>query len=442
MAEAGSLTIGAWLPTEWGRPLTDAERATVAASGIDLLLAPANHDRWANRDTWRQVAADLDTAVYVGLDSDGWALGFFTAPGDGPERVYVKHTAADHVAFDRSDWGPEAYLDPVQYEGADLGLAIHEDAYLAPLMGYPAVRGADVLLPLGEGPVRRHTWGELLQARAIENAAYVVSTMHGTDRDGSETRTRKAHVVGFDPTGAPLTLTDADTGRTQAPFETTPGNIYRVRVDPARATRTRQRFHDRAARAPISRVRENELDGPGVSATTLTAQVGPDQLVLEYGGERVTRPSGESGPLELGGESFRILTVDGPAALEPERLHERLLDRPPDDRTLLVHNRWETLDAQYLEAVVEPVLRARCVEWCSPVLVSSPDRARAYQLANAARATHEVPAMDGVFRLEMARAYGLDAALEPVKGEWRKLGEVAGACAHERSAADPVIERR
>lgn len=84
---------------------------------------------------------------------------------------------------------------------------------------------------------------------------------------------------------------------------------------------------------------------------------------------------------------------------------------------------------EYLDNVIEPVLRARCLEWCSPVLFTAEGITRAYQLANKHKDTHEIPMdRDGRFNFEFKRAFGVESALKPVDGKKEPMREIVQAC--------------
>lgn len=431
-ASNGPLTVGAWLPADWHRPLIADERKLIEDSTIDLLLVPENHDTWANRGSWKRTADELDTAIYAGFEDDGWRRGLFYDPETGREHVYTKHTTttADRIALENDTWSPEDYLHTLELAGVTLGTTICHDHYLSPFMRYEVLNDADVLVNLSGRPVVRHKWGEVLQARAIENGAFTVCTMHGLDSDGSETTMNRGHVFAFDPFGDPLPLRDLETGSTVVQFETEPDNIYSFEVRSSRVNRARRTRTEQYGRKSIDRIRANVFGSARPTDTTLDTQVVDGRIHIAYRDEETAVDVGASHTLQLGDEAFAIVSLEAEEAFEPERLYELLLSIPGiEDRRILLCNHWEQLAETYIEDVLEPVLRARCVEWCSPILLTSHDRTRAYQLANKHKDTHRLPTdEEGRFNFETRRAFGVESALKPVNGSSNRMLTVAKEC--------------
>lgn len=423
------LTLGAWLPADWYRPLTADEKASVEQSDIDVLLVPENHDTWANRDSWKRAAEEMNTAIYAGFEDDGWTLGLFYDPATEDETVYTKHSSSEDIALQRDDWAPEDYLPTIDIAGIRVGPTICHDHYFSPLMRYQALNDAAALLNLSASPVVRRKWGEVLQARAIENGAYVICTMHGLNRDGTDSQTNKGHVFAFDPFGDPIAMTELRTGRLRKPFETEQNNIYLFTVDPVRAAEAQETLGDQDHRTAITRTRANVYDSPISTETTLDVRVSADQLYLRYAGDQATVAIDDSATIELGPETVTVVALTGKEVFQPERLYALLDVADIEDHRLLIHNHWDQLTTSYLENTVEPVLRARCVEWCSPALVTAPDLTRAYQLANKHKDTHELPPTeDARYPFEIPRAFGVTSTLKPVQGQRDSLQDLAMAC--------------
>lgn len=430
VSSRNTLTVGAWLPADWRRPLSIDELELVASSGVELLLIPENHDTWANRGAWKDAADEMETAIYAGFEDGGWTLGLFYDPKDGTEQIYTKHCTSERIALDRDDWTPEKYLHTLTLNDVQVGTTICHDHYLSPFMRFEAVNGADVLLNLSASPVVRRKWGEVLQARAIENAAFVVCTMHGREADGSESRTNKGHVFAFDPFGDQLQMTELGTGRECSPFETRPDHIYTMDIDPLVVREAEQSLSRQEERPAISRIRANEYSAPKPTKTTLDVRTKGERIELAYSGDRTERAIGESGAIQLNDEYFYLVSLEAEEVLRPELLYESLLDVPDiEDRRILIHNHWDRLTKRYLDSVIEPVLRARCVEWCSPSLVTAGARSRAYQLANKHKDTHRIPRdSDGCFNFEINRAFGISSALKPVDGRDNPLQMISTKC--------------
>lgn len=429
--EHSNLTVGAWLPADWHRPLTPDEKSVVKESDIDIFLIPENHDTWANRDSWKQAAEEMGTTIYAGLKKDGWTLGLFYDPDTGFEKTYTKHSTSEHIALEKEGWTPEEYLHTITVDDVELGTTICHDHYISTFMRYESIGGATILLNLSASPVVRRKWGEVLQARAIENSAYVVCTMHGRDPSGEEPTTNKGHVFAFDPFGEQIVLEEVGTGREQSLFETKPDNIYTLEMDPSVAVEARQTLTDQDQRRPINRIRENVFNSSKATETTLDTRVDGGELHLTYANQKATVEIGESTTLDLGDETIYLVSLDSGEVFQPERLYEMVLGiSDVENCRLLIHNHWDHLTESYLRNTVEPILRARCVEWCSPVLVTSPEHTKAYQLANKHKDTHELPTSENDrFHFELKRAFGVRSTLKPIDGERGPLEDLAKRCA-------------
>jgi hypothetical protein len=426
------LQIGAWLPDEWGRTFIDSEESLIADSEIDLLLVPENHDKWANRKQWKQLADDLDIAIYAGFKDGDWIRGVFYDPTTGTDFTYTKHSTANKLNLEREGWTPESELKTSEFRTTIIGTTICHDHYFSPFMGFEGAMGASLLVNLSARPVQRKKWGEVLQARAIENSAYVVCTMHGTERDGSSGG-GNAHVFAFDPFGDQLALTEFVTGENRQLFDTKPDNIYTFTANPATATEAKRSLTDQTNRPAIQRIKTNVYDKPGTSETTVDVRVRDTNLELTYRGHTATIAGDTSRSVDLADEQFYIAAIEGPDLFEPERLYTDLLSvERIEDKTILIHNRWSDLQTHYIENVVEPVLRARTVEWASPTLLTSPTESRGYQ-AWYTKSTHQVPPDDdGRFNFDVRWATGVETALDPVNNRYDEMREVATGCRNRR----------
>lgn len=433
----GSINIGAWLPKEWGRTFTDEETTLIADSNFDLLLVPENHDQWENRDYWKRTADELDVALYIGLNDGDWVRSIFYDPATGTDFTYTKHSKAGKLALEQDDWRPEDALKTTKFRGTTIGTTICNDQYFSPFMGYQGLAGASLLLNVSATPVKRKKWGEVLQARAIENGAYVVCTTHGSDPDGGVQQGNKAHVFAFDPFGEPITLTGLGTGDERNLLETTPDNIYTFSVDPERTSKARQTLTNQHDRPSITRIQESTSESASLSEPRVSVQADYNGLRITYESDSINISDFESQPLTLEDEDFYLAAIEGDDILKPERLYQEILSVPDiENKRLLLLNHWSDLALHYHRNVVEPVLRARCVEWASPAVAVAPDHSSAYQVWYTKNTSRMNPDENGNFQFYLYAARGLSSAFEPVNHEVERMDQIAVACEQHRAEGD------
>lgn len=426
---SNDLTVGAWLPNDWGRGFTDEEKTNIIESDLDLLLVPENHDQWDNRGQWKRTADDLDVALYVGLEDDGWIRGIFYDPATDTEFTYTKHSTAGKLAFEQDNWNPETALKTTDFRGAMVGTTICHDQYLAPFMRYEGLVGASLLVNLSARPVVPKKWGEVLQTRAIENSAYVVCTMHGAERDGTVKQGNKGHVFAFDPFGDPLTLTELRTGEERKLFESTADNIYTFAVDTDRSAAAQRTLTEQQERPPITRIQNSTSESTTLSEPRFSIQGDYSGLRITYEGESVDITDFESQGFTLGEEEFYLATIEAEEILKPERLYLDVLEVPEiEDKRLLTLNHWPELNSDYHRNVVEPVLRARCVEWASPAVSIAPNHMSAYQAWYAKNTSRMLPDEQGRFQFYLYAARGVSSALDPVDYCTESMLRVVDAC--------------
>lgn len=429
----GVFRVATWLPREWERGLTEAEKRTVAESNVDILLVPENHNAWSERDEWETVASEIDTALYVGLlEDDGCRVGYYIDPRSDTTHAYRKHATADRLAFERDGWSPDV-LTPIDHSGVSLGLTVCHDHYFSPLMQLQAIQGADVLLNLSATAVKRRKWGEILQSRAIENGAFTFCTMHGLEKDGTEPVANQSHVFAFAPDGSPIVGTDLDTGESVKLFDTEPSGLYAFDLNVGDATEDSCPVKDGGE---IKRIRENTGEqretstsvsvGRGESVGQFTLSRGTDEKYVDT----------EDDVVKVDGTDFLFahLTID--EVCSPENLYDRFLPTEDTDFVPLIHVHGAGASDDAYRNVYEPVLRARSVEWCAPVVVNTDNRFVGYQLANTAKDTHLLGSERDQFRIEPNRAWGVSSALKPVNGAQSPLIEICEAVKKQKPHSD------
>lgn len=430
------LQVGAWLPKEWDRHFTDEEKGLVAESDIDLLLIPENHDKWENRDEWKQVSNELGVALYAGFEDGDWIRGIFYDPLTGTDLTYTKHSSAGKLALEQEDWQPEDSLHTLDFRGITVGTTICHDHYFSMFMGYEGMSGASLLVNLSATPVQRKKWGEVLQARAIENCAYTVCTMHGTSSDGSSGRGH-GHVFAFDPFGEQLSLTELKTKIERTLWETTPDNIYTFQVNPDKAMRARQSLTNQRNRPEITRIQNSTSDSATLSEPWMSVQGDYDGLRISYEDDSIDISVFESRSFSLEDEDFYLAVVEGENILNPEQLYSDILSvQDIENKRLLLLNHWSDLNSEYHRNVVEPVLRARCVEWTCPAVLVAPGIQSAYQVWYAKNSSRMIPDSEGRYKFFLYAARGVSKAFEPVHHETKKLNRLASVLEERRAKRD------
>lgn len=395
------LNIGLWLPSEWNT-LPPSRLHNTVRDDVDLLLVPESHDRWDNLDRWKTFAEDFNTAIYTGLNHpDGWECGYFFDPASENEHTYVKHSTADRIAFSQEDWTPEKSLPVVELNGYRLGLTICHDQYFSLLMQYQVdQKGADVLCNISARPVKRRKWGEMLQARAIENEAYTFCTMHTTNPDGEIPHSNTGHAFGFQPDGSPVDFTDEVGDGEFHPFDTEADSLYITELS-----------EDTIREESINRIRENTANTLSGDDYLLVEQESSNELLFSYYDESFTVEFQNEKTLEFNDLAVDIHFVSSDDALDPSIYADLLLNRSEADMHVVI------VDARDVDAFrrvnkLYPVLRARAVEWCTPNLAVTSGGLDGFHIANTAKDTHRIE--EPTLRLSPNRAWGLSSALKPV----------------------------
>ena len=216
--------------------------AAFAREDVDLVLFPEGYIRSSDRGRERllsQLALDLGAPLLVGaidsgVDSTGrdWqVLLRFDPDGLGPTRIYVKHSTAEAVAFERPNWEPCAALPTFKLNNVRVGATICHDHYLGLLPRYLARQGAQLWVNPSFDNVVGIKWSSVLRLRAVENRFFALCTLH----DNVMNR-RRTHPFAFSPDGHELWARRAGcevAGPVSECREA--GNIYMVELDMAQA---------------------------------------------------------------------------------------------------------------------------------------------------------------------------------------------------------------
>ena len=208
----------------------------LAGEAIDFVLFPEGYVSASDRgraESLRRLAADLNAPLLVGavdttVDATrrAWQVLLRFDPDGSRSRVYVKHSTAGAVAFERSDWEPSSALPTFELAGATAGATICHDQYLGLLPRALAARGARLWVNPSFKNVTDIKWSSILRLRAVENRFFSLCTLH------YDVSRRRTHPFGFSPDGAELRAREpgSDTARPLSEC-CEAGSIYVVDLD-------------------------------------------------------------------------------------------------------------------------------------------------------------------------------------------------------------------
>lgn len=182
--------------------------ASFRGETIDFVLFPEGYIRSsdANRiKSLKKLARGLNAPLLVGAIERGiystvrasQVLLHFD-PDGSYRRVYIKHSTADAVAFEKPDWEPNVMLPTFDLGTVRAGATICHDHYLGLLPRFLAKRGARVWVNPSFDNVSEIKWSSILQLRAVENRFFALCTLHDKGRG------RSTHPFAFSPDGNEL----------------------------------------------------------------------------------------------------------------------------------------------------------------------------------------------------------------------------------------------
>ena len=116
-------------------------------------------------------STDRSYEVMLRIDPDGWH-----------SRIYVKHSTAGAVAFERSLWSPDSMLPTFDLAGVRAGATICHDLYLGLLPRFLASCGARIWINPSYDNVVDVKWSSILRLRAVENRVFSLCTLHDSRR--------------------------------------------------------------------------------------------------------------------------------------------------------------------------------------------------------------------------------------------------------------------
>ena len=400
---------------------SEAQRPSVPTSAsfhgepIDFVLFPegyisATDDK--RKAALQKLALELDAPLLVGAvdksldDSDrAWqVLLRFESDGSRPSRIYVKHSTADAVAFERQDWAECDALPTFDLSGVTAGATICHDHYLGLLPRSHAKRGALLWVNPSFDNVTERKWSSVLRLRAVENRFFALCTSHSNGN-----ARRKTHPFAFSPDGAELSARQAGSDIVRPISECSEaGSVYIVSLKMD------------AAGQPLDWSRLPPAKSPKQASKGVACNV--VHVALRGGEPSVLGCSGwKSDEREL-----RVETEHGPAYVGVLR-EERILDATACFGVIdqarkigcapIIWNHWKQLPAE--SAKLASLMMGRAIECCAPIVIS--DQSGVCELIELSN-RNKIPVRrivepSGLASLDIRYAWGLKSAFKMVKGK-------------------------
>lgn len=188
-----------------------------AGEAVDFVLFPEGYigaSDTRSTESLKKLSCGLGTPLVVGaIDEDigttgraGQVLPRFDPDGSSPSRIYMKHTTAEAVAFERPDWKPRTMLPTFELSGETAGVTVCHDAYLGLLPRYLAQAGARIWINPSFDNVDHVKWSSVHRLRAVESRMFALCTLH------CDPNRRRTHPFGFSPDGSELQAREVGTG--------------------------------------------------------------------------------------------------------------------------------------------------------------------------------------------------------------------------------------
>ena len=382
-----------------------------AGEAVDFVLFPegyigASDERSA--ELLKTLASRLRAPLLVGavdgdVDSTGRAwqvLLRFDPDGAGPQRVYVKHSTADAVAFELPDWEPRKMLPTFDLSGVDAGATICHDSYLGLLPRYLAGSGARIWINPSFDNVTDIKWSSVLRLRAVENRFFALCTLHC---DPNRPRT---HPFGFSPDGSELSARQAGSAVVRTLSECgEAGSIYLIDLDIGAVGKPLD-----WSSLPLANKPRRARNGQARSPVRVCLKGGQPAVLGRAGWKAIRsgcRVETDNGAVYAGAvPEGRMLEAD---ACFDVLDHAKRMNAAP-----IIWNHWDRLptDSERLAML----MMGRAIECCAPIVISDRDGIRELvELAN----RNKIPARrivepSGEAIVDVGYAWGLDSAFKMV----------------------------
>ena len=384
--------------------------ASFAGEPIDFVLFPEGYicaSDAKRTKSLKKLASDLGAPLLVGAidrsvdsTSRAWQVLLRFDPDGSRSRVYVKHSTAKAVAFERPGWEPSSMLPTFELGGVRAGATICHDHYLGLLPRFLARCGARLWVNPSFDNVSDIKWSSVLRLRAVENRFFALCTLH------CDENRRRTHPFAFSPDGNELSARKAGSEFVQPLSECgKAGNIYMIDLDMAAVGEPLD-----WSKLPTAKKPKSARNGPPLK---------PIRVALRGGQPAILGCSGRN-TIESG---FRVESVHGPVyvGLVPR---EHILDAAACFRVLdhakqmnctpIIWNHWERLPAD--SARLATLMMGRAIECCAPILISDSDRiCELIELSNRNKIpVRRVMESSGDEIVDIEYAWGLDNAFKIV----------------------------
>ena len=382
----------------------------LAGEAVDFVLFPEGYVSASDRgraEALRKLAADLNAPLLVGavdttVDATrrAWQVLLRFDPDGSRSQVYVKHSTADAVAFERPDWEPRSALATFELAGATAGATLCHDQYLGLLPRALAACGARLWVNPSFDNVTDIKWSSILRLRAVENRFFSLCTLH------CDVRRRRTHPFGFSPDGVELRARQpgSDTARPLSEC-CEAGSIYLVDLDMTKVGEPMD-----WSKIPFAQKPKLPRKGEPLR---------PVSVALRDGRPAVLGRS----RWDTADSNLRVETAHGPVYVGVVP-NERILDAAACFRVLdharqmnctpIIWNHWERLPADSARLV--SITMGRVIESCTPVVISDADGIHELvELANRSKIpARRVIEASGQATVDMGYAWGLDNAFNMV----------------------------
>ena len=404
--------------------------ALFRGEAIDFVLFPEGYicSSDVNRTkSLKRLASKLDAPVLVGaidrsVDSTrrDWQALLRFDPDGFQSRIYLKHSTAEAVAFEKQNWEPHVMLPTFQLAGVSAGTTICHDHYLGLLPRFLAKCGVRLWMNPSFDNVSDIKWSSVLRLRAVENRFFALCTLH-CDVNG-----RRTHPFAFSPDGSELCARQAGSDVVQPLSECTEaGNIYMVELNMNAVDEPLD-----WSKLPPAKKRKGDRNGKPRKPVRVALRGGRPSVLGSSGWT-----SGETGFRVETGQGLVYVGVVPKRRILDAAACFRVLDRAKQMKcTPIIWNHWKRLptDSERLATL----MMGRTIECCAPIVVSDKDGiCELVELSsNYKIPTRRVIEASGEAIIDVKYAWGLDSAFKIVT-KHLPPGMEAGALDHYRRLA-------